>query len=253
MTLILFLAAQAPAGTQTIEPGKKLGAGASAHFDKGKELIENNCIDCMGGTQEGMEQGIREVEAALQAGYRNRKAAYELLSDAFGYMTTYTGKNPDQEKAYTTRRQQIDRRLFEMYPEDPDALQRYETSLDVTPENESERMKVLRQLVKIKPTPDSKFGLGMLLMKQANVNEGMLLVRSAIMTQGDPEAVMNYVGRLVEQLDELGCPLANAASWNEKVYAAWDKTTRGAGDPKALPDFKRSLSLALERVTCTSK
>ena len=253
MTLIFFLSANAQAGMQTVEPEKKIDDGASGHFDKGKELIENNCIDCRGGTQAGMVQGIREVEAALQAGYRNRKAAFELLSDAYADMVTYTGKNPAIAKAYTTKRQQIDRKLLEMYPEDPDVLQRYETWLDFTPGNESERMRILKQLVKIKPTPVSEFGLGMMLMKQRNLNEGLPLVRRAITTEDDPEAVMNYVGGLVGQLGQLRCPMAYAASWNEKAYAAFDKATRGSGDPRALPEFKKDFSAALDQIRCTVK
>jgi hypothetical protein len=251
--LTLCLPAGAQTGKQNGESAKKTEADAAKHFDRGKALIENNCIDCMGGTQAGMEQGIREVEAALRAGYRHRKAAYELLSDAYAGMITYTGKKPAEERAYTTKRQEIDRKLLEMYPEDPDVLQRYETWLDFTPENEGERIRILKQLIKIKPTPVSKFGLGMMLMKKRNVNEGLALVRSAIMTEDDPEAVMSYVGSLVDQLGQLGCPMANATSWNERVYAAWDKATRGAGDPNALPEFKRNFSTALDRVSCTIK
>jgi hypothetical protein len=253
MLFVLLLAAPALPGAQTADQAKKVETDASQHFNKGKELIENNCIDCMDGTQAGMEQGIKEVKAALQAGYRDRKAAYELLSDAYAHMGTYAGKHPEEEKVYITKRQEIDRKLFELYPEDPDVLQRYESTLDYKPENDAERMKILKRLVKIKPTPDSKFGLGMLLMQQRNINEGLPLVRSAITTEDNPEAVMNYVERLVGRLGELGCPLANTASWNEKAYAAFDKATRGSGDPRALPEFKKDFSAALDQIGCTVK
>jgi hypothetical protein len=245
--LVLFLAANAQTGTQTGSQIKKIDSAAARHFDKGKELIENNCIDCMDGTQSGMEQGIKEIEAALEAGYRSRKAAYELLSDAYAHMSTYTGKNPEEEKLYTNKRKQINRKLFELYPDDPDVLERYETTL----ENDAERLQILKRLVKIKPTPDSKFGLGILLMQQRNVTEGFPLVRSAITTEDNAEAVMSYVDSLIEQLDRLGCPLADAASWSRKAYTAFDKATRGAGDAGALPQFKQNFSTALDRVSCT--
>ena len=247
VVLILFLGTHAQTGTGTGAQAKTVDNASARHFDKGKELIESNCIDCMDGTQAGMEQDIKEIEAALQAGYRNRKAAYELLSDAYAHMTTYTGRNPEQEKAYIAKRKTINRRLFELYPEDPDVLERYEITL----ETDAERLEILKRLVKIKPTPDSKFGLGILLMQQRNVNEGLPLVRSAIASEDNGEAVMNYVDRLIEQLDGLGCPLADAASWSQKAYAAFDKATRGAGDANALPQFKQGFSAALDRISCT--
>jgi hypothetical protein len=220
-----------------------------AHFVKGKELIENNCIDCMGGTQAGMEQGIREVEAALQAGYRNKKAAYELLSDAYAHMTTYRGRNPEEANAYSTKRRQIDRKLFELYPNDPDVLERYESWL----ENDTEKVEILKRLLMIKPNPNAQFVLGDLLMVQGNVKEGLPLVRSAIATEGNDEAVINYVERLIDQLEVLGCPVAEAGSWRHRVNTAWEKATRGAGDPNAMPEFKKNFSAALDLVNCNAR
>lgn len=247
MTALLVLGARAQAATQKNSPAKKVEDAAAAHFHKGKQLIENNCIDCMGGTQAGMEQGIREIEAALEAGYGNRKAAYLLLEDAYAHMTTYTGKDPEAQKAYSAKRAQAAHKLFELYPNDPEVLERYQSTI----ENDAEKIQVLRRLLEIRPNAGSQFELGYLLMKQRNVNEGLPLVRNAIMTDNNAEAVLNYAVSLIGQLDELGCPLGDAAAWQQRARTAFDKAMRGAGDPKAMPEFKKSFSAALDKVNCT--
>jgi hypothetical protein len=134
-----------------------------------------------------------------------------------------------------------------MYPNDPDVLKRYESTIA----NEEEKVEILRRLLKIKPDPGSQFELGYLLMKQRKVEEGLPLVRTAIMTDKDAEAVLNYVGRLIGQLEELGCPLGEAATWQQKAGIAFDKAMSGAGDPNAMPEFKKSLAAALDKVNCT--
>lgn len=63
------------------------------HFARGKRLIEDNCIDCMGGTQQGEEDGIRELEMALQAHYEKPVDVYKLLADAYANMSTYVEKS----------------------------------------------------------------------------------------------------------------------------------------------------------------
>jgi hypothetical protein len=251
MLLALLLTGNAQAGKSSgiQAKAKKPDETAAQHFEKGKGLIESNCIDCMGGTQAGMEQGIREIEAALQAGYRDHKAAYQFLSDAYAHMTTYTEKDPEEAKAYSTKRAQIDRKLFELYPDDPEVLQRYESTL----QNDAERMVILKRLVKIKPTPDSKFGLGYLLMKQGNVNEGLPLVRNAIATDSNAEAVLSYVGGLIGLLDEARCPLPEANAWQQQAATAFEKATYGAGDPNAMPEFKKIFLAAVDKVNCTIK
>ena len=62
------------------------------HYLLAKQLIEDNCVDCMGGTKAGMENGIQEMQAALATGFADDKAAYKLLADAYNAMTTYVRK-----------------------------------------------------------------------------------------------------------------------------------------------------------------
>jgi hypothetical protein len=244
--LFLVLLGNVQSETKIASPVNRPDSSARKHFERGKKLIENNCVDCMSGSQSGLEGGIREIKAALQAGYGNRKAAYELLSDAYANMITYTEKSQKEAKAYAAKRAQADRKLFEMDPNDPDVLARYENTL----ENDSDKIEILRRLLKIAPAPGSKFRLGFLLMKQHKVGEGLSLVRSAIETEGDAESVVNYVMSLIGQLNDIGCPLAGADEWQKQIHATFEKATNGIGDPNALPGFKKSFLAALDKNKC---
>lgn len=244
--LVLVLAAFAQSGTSVGTKASTVPGEAQKHFERGKKLIEDNCIDCMGGNQAGLEGGIGEIEAALQAGYLYRKSAYKLLSDAYAGMITYTGKNQEESKAYAAKRARTDRKLLELDPNDPDVLDRYETTL----ENDSEKVEILRRLVKIDPNPDRKFNLGYLLLKQRKVNEGMPLLRSAIETDEDAESTLNHVMTLIGQLEQIGCPLPGAVEWTKKINAAFDEATTGLGNPKALPEFRKGFLAALDQNKC---
>jgi hypothetical protein len=221
------------------------GSGGS-HFAAGKKLIQENCMDCMGGTQAGMERGIREVEKALSGGYRDRKSAYELLADAYAEMVTYTGNREEVSKAYEARRVSMEHKLYELYPDDPAVLGRYQATLT----DEVERIEILKRLNRIKPMPGTQFALGDLLMKQQDVKEGLPLVRSAITAEQEPEAILNYVMRLLGRLNECGCPLVDGSVWQQKVQAAFYKATRGEGDRQAMAGFQQQFVAALEKVNC---
>ena len=244
--LFLVLAAIAQSGTGVATKASDDKGEAKKHFERGKQLIENNCIDCMDGSQAGLEGGIGEIEAALHAGYDDRKTAYKLLSDAYAGMITYTEKNQEESKAYEAKRARTDRKLLELDPNDPDVLDRYVTTL----QNDPEKIEVLRRLVKIDPNPDRKFNLGYLLLKQRKVNEGMRLVRSAIETDEDAESTLNHVMTLISQLQEVGCPLPGAVEWGKKINAAFDQATTGPGNPRALPEFKTGFLAAVDQNKC---
>jgi len=243
--LLVFLTLNAQGRQQdTGSPNRR--ASGDSHFASGKKLIDANCIDCMGGTQAGMEQGIGEVETALKEGYQDRKAAYELLADAYGEMVTYTGKSQDVSKSYDARRVGLDRKLFELYPEDPAVLDRYQATLT----NVTERIEILRRLLRIKQTPVTQFELGYLLMEKQNAKEGLPLIRDAIKAEHDPEAILNYATKLMGRLKEGGCPLAAEALWQQKAQAAFYKATSGEGRPQAMAGFQQQFVAALERVNC---
>lgn len=245
MLLLVFAAVSAEC--QHPGAGAISGPGdGGSHFVAGKKLIEENCIDCMGGTQAGMERGIREVEKALDGGYRDRKSAYALLADAYAEMVTYTGKHEEVSKGYEARRVSMEHKLYELYPNDPAVLDRYQATLT----DEAERIEILKRLSRIKPMPKTQFELGDLLMKQQDVKAGLPLIKSAITAEQEPEAILNYVMRLLGRLTDCGCPLTDGPIWQQKVQAEFYKATRGEGDRRAMAGFQQQFVAALENVNC---
>lgn len=71
------------ASSTTSVKGQVQAKTVQKQFVSGRQLVKSNCIDCTGGTRAGMEEGIRAVEEALQAGYPDQKAAYKLLLNAY--------------------------------------------------------------------------------------------------------------------------------------------------------------------------
>jgi hypothetical protein len=140
----------------------------------------------------------------------------------------------------------LDRKLFELYPDDPAVLDRYQATLT----NETERIEILRRMLRIKQTPVTQFELGYLLMEKQNAKEGLPLVRNAIKAERDPEAILNYAMKLMGRLKESGCPLADEALWQQKAQAAFYKATSGEGHPLAMAGFQQQFVAALERVNC---
>src|SRR6476646_11470146 len=104
------------------KPGQK-------EFARGRQLIQSNCVDCMGGGRPGLEQGIRQVEAALKAGYPDKKAAYKLLLNAYSNLATYTEKDPTAHQAYAAKQSEALKKLVELSPKDPEVLKEYADSL----------------------------------------------------------------------------------------------------------------------------
>jgi tetratricopeptide (TPR) repeat protein len=219
------------------------------HFARGKKLVEDNCIDCMGGTQKGEEEGIRELEAALQAHYEQPGAAYKLLADAYANMSTYVGKNPSQSQAFRDEEYGVYRKLYELAPDDEEVLMDYSRTL-IDPKDQ---IAIDRKILSLNPkNADARFSLGELLLQQDNVKEGLEEMRHAVTLERDPESVRNDVQRVIERLDQHHCPLKNAAVYNAEVFKAEAAATQGPGDPQPMAAFKKKFVAALEQHVCAA-
>jgi hypothetical protein len=235
-------------GQTTVNPGQAAKPGQK-QFVRGRRLIESNCVDCMGGGRAGLEQGIRLVEEALNAGYPNKKAAYKLLLNAYAELATYTEKDPAAHQAYAEKRSQVLKKLVEMSPRDPEVLKEYADSL----QNPDEKAAVLAKVVELNPNQsDARYELGLITARKGKVVAGIQMVAEAIVHQGDPDALRNYVQGLINLLDEVKCPLPDAEQWNTKLIEAYNKATQGAGDPAVLSDFKKSFLEAVGKQPCAS-
>ena len=81
-----------------VQQGQQRPARPSAaqEFAHAKESIDNaNCIDCEGGTQKGLEEGIAEMKRAIEDGYPDKAAAYKLLDDAYSKYGDVYGEESD--------------------------------------------------------------------------------------------------------------------------------------------------------------
>jgi len=229
-------------GQVTPKPGQK-------EFARGQHFIESNCVDCMGGGRTGMEEGIRQMEAALKAGYPDKKAAYKLLLNAYSNLATYTEKDPPAHQACAQKQLEALKRLVELSPEDLDVLKEYADSL----QDGDEKAAVLAKIVRLNPNfTDARYELGLITARKGKTAEGIQMVVYAIAHQGNPDSLRNYVQGIINLLDEVKCPLPNAELWNTKLNEAYDKATQGAGNPAVLSDFKRSFLVVVGKQPCAS-
>jgi tetratricopeptide (TPR) repeat protein len=217
------------------------------HYLNAKRLIENNCIDCMGSTRAGMEQGIQEMQAALSSGFTNRKAAYKLLADGYNALTTFSGNDERERETFEQKEAEALREVFRMDPKDSEFATRYAATL----KDEQEKVTILKSVAERDPSQtNAAFGAGMLLLSSNKPDEGIQFIRKAIANQRDPEAVMNYAGRTLDALEERNCPLSSSKEWKERFGQAVDKATRGAGDPTALQEVTKQFLEQLEKHSC---
>jgi hypothetical protein len=225
---------------QAVKPGQE-------QFARGRDLVESNCVDCMGGARAGMEQGVRQIEDALKAGYPDKKAAFKLLLNAYSELSTFTEKDPPAHQAYAEKRAQILKGLVEISPQDPEVLKEYADSLQDPDKKEA----ALTKIIALNPNlSDARYELGLITTRKGKTAEGIQMVEDAIVHQGDPDGLRNYVQGMISLLDEVKCPLYNAEQWNTKLNGAYDKAIQGAGDPAALSNFTKSFLDAVRRQAC---
>jgi tetratricopeptide (TPR) repeat protein len=216
-------------GQTAVKPGQK-------QFVLGRKLIQSKCVDCMDGSQAGLEEGVRQIEEALKAGYPNKKAAYKLLLNAYANLDTYTEKDPPAHQAYAQKRAQVLKKLVELSSQDPEVLKEYAESL----QDPDEKAAVLTKIIALNPNlTDARYELGLITAQKGRVAAGIRMVEDAIAYQADPDVMRNYVQGLTNLLDEVKCPLPDAEQWNTKLNQAYGKATQGAGDPAAMSDFKK--------------
>jgi tetratricopeptide (TPR) repeat protein len=204
----------------------------------------------MGGTQKGEEEGIRELEAALQAHYEQPVAAYKMLADAYANMATYVQKDGEAaSKAFVEKEFAVYRKLYELAPDDEEVLMDYSRTLTDAKDQIAIDRKILGLNSK---NTDARFSLGELLLQQGMVKEGVEEMKQAVTLERDPESVRNDVQRVIEALDLNHCPLKNAAVYNAEVFKAEAAASRGPGDPQPMAIFKVKFVAALEQHVCAA-
>jgi len=220
-------------------------SSAQKQFDRGKQLIEQNCVDCQGSTPEGMEHGIRDIEQAMRSGFRVQRSGLLLLGSAYNEMALAYAKGPEEEKLYSAKRNEVYRRLIDKNPRDVEALDLYSDGI----QDRTERIAIFRRILAIDPAhPGALYGLGIDLSQTREWREGIEKIKDAIQKQQDPESVETYVQGLLEALRQHGCPLPQEGYWQQRTNEAFDKAMSGAGDANAIPAFKKDFLKAVTTV-----
>jgi len=241
--LVLIVSFAGFAASQTaVKPGQK-------EFVGGQISIQSNCVDCMDGSRARLEQGVRQIEEALKAGYPDKNAAYKLLLSAYANLATYTEKDPPAHRAYAEKQSQVLDKLVAGSPRDPEVLQLYAESL----QDPDQKAAVLAKIVSLNPKlTDARYELGLITARKGKTAEGIHMVEDAIAHQGNPDSLRNYVQGLINLLDEVKCPLPDAEEWNNKLNQAYDKATQGVGDPAVLSDYKKGFLEVVGKRPCAS-
>jgi len=218
------------------------------HLARGKKLVADNCIDCMGGTQEGEEEAIRELELALQQHYAEPIEVYKLLAEAYANMSTYVQKKSDSgSREFWDKRNAVYRQLYQLAPNDPEVLADYAETL----RDANEKIAIYRKILTLKPRESAaRFDVGELLLRQDKMKEGLAEVKQALVLESDPEALENDTQRLIEALAQHGCPLQNSKELSFEAQKAEAAATYKEGDPKPMAALKDKLLAELDQHTC---
>ena len=225
---------------QTVSLGDK-------HYLNAKNLIENNCVDCMGSTKDGMERGITEMQQALAAGFTDRKAAYKLLADGYNAMITFSGNNENERGNFEQQEHEAIGQVYRLDPDGSEFAVRYADTL----KDNQERLAIYISVAQKDPLQtDAAFGAGMLLLQENRSGEGLAYVRKAIANEKDPESLLSHAQGIMSALQNQNCPLPDAGDWNEKFEQAFLKATQGEGDSTDMREVTRQFLQKLNKFTC---
>ena len=218
------------------------------HFTRGKKLVEDNCVDCMDGTQKGEEEGIRELEMAIHDHYEKPVDAYKMLAGAYANMASYVQKDGEAaSKAFWEKEYAVYRKLYELAPNDEEVLTEYARTLT----DPKDQIAIDRKILGLNPkNAAARFSLGCALMQQDKIKDGTNEIKQAVTLESDPESVRNYVQRAIEALDRRGCPLTNAVVYNAQVLKAEAAASQGPGNPQPMALFKKQFVGALDQHVC---
>lgn len=196
--LLLVLLCGADAGK---EPGsvKVRDPRACDHFEKGKAAITLHVYEAEGGTRDGVAEGMRELQAALDGGCPKVAEALEMLGDAawvFASQHAKDGEGPHYAKLALDSR----RRYLALRPNDSNVRFDYATNLAGSPEERRQLVELVRR------DPRHALGrsrLGRLLVEEGRVGEGAEHLVAA-MRLFEPWQADEYGDAIIQLLEKHG-------------------------------------------------
>lgn len=183
----------------------------------------------------------------MAAGFTNEEAAYKLLADAYNAMTTFSGNDGKERKAFTQKEDEALAVVYRLDPQNAEFAVRYAATL----KNRQEKLAIYKTVAEKDPLrTDATFEAGMLLIQDNKTYEGIPYISKAIANEEDPETVMSYATTAMGALQGQKCPFAGAEEWNQKFRHAFDEATTGAGNPTELLEVKKHFLEKLDKVRC---
>jgi tetratricopeptide (TPR) repeat protein len=160
-----------------------------ASFARARVLIEANCADCAGRSQDALEQGIDLAMKAMNAGYPDRAAVLRLLVDAYGTLgVVFLKPNTPESDAAFQHRQDVLKQLIEAVP--TDANIRYEYvhwrigNTESRLPDRDERIEWYRQILAIDPNHEkARFDLAQDLFAKSEDDEALALMRGLLLSR----------------------------------------------------------------------
>ena len=178
-----------------------LRAEAKELFEEGTALIDRHHHDSMSATKEGLERGIEMVRRATELGYSDLETAYLKLAEALNELAfSYYEYQSEQLGDLAHHRDQIYRRLLELYPSSSEVL--YENAF--LTEDSEVRKALLRRAVDADPrNAQSSYILGMQLIEEGNFEEGIPMARRGVENSG-ALVIQSYTDEFLGLLKRLG-------------------------------------------------
>lgn len=187
---------------------------ANEHFELGKTLIEANHYDSMGSTQEGMEEGIRQMKEAIRLKFADLKTANIILANAYDQMLAPPKENSDADKIRIAERDEILLQLYKLYPDDLQILDMYVMRL----KNKAEKFVVYKHMKEIAPqSPTPHFMLGILHVEDGRLAEGTDEIKTWLGLETNPSAVRAYARVAIEHMAAKGCVVPEADYWHSML------------------------------------
>lgn len=225
---------------------------ADERFELARSLIEANHYDSVGSTQDGMEEGIRQMKEAIRHNCSDQQRANVILAYAYVQMIHPPVPGSDAGKKLISERTELYRHLYRAYPDDLIILDLYASWVA----DEKEKFVVYSHIKDLNPgLPEPHYTLGLLLIKDGKIDSGIKEIGTWISLEKDPSSAGPYSDVVAEYLTEKSCTLPGAGTWMNRFMDTGmamdngDPSIRGQG----IADFrkaKQEFAAALNSIRC---
>lgn len=117
-------------------------------FSEGRLLIENNCADCYGGTKEGFEEGVAKIIKAIDMGYEDKIAAYNVLAESYRILAlVYAVPGSEEQEGFYEKFRETYQKILSLDPNETEMRFHYASSY----RDQEKRIVEYKEILKIDP------------------------------------------------------------------------------------------------------